>query len=476
MLPQHSTATADLIHALATAIRALPLLSDFRLGNMLKPTPALPSSTEDAPALHPSTACAHDGLTGRPPRRPLKRLRISPATEPLSLDPVVAALAASPALLSLAIHSAERGTAIDAPMRGIAGRFAALEHLHLEFRSIPQAGVRSCAQPWVAAPVRLSLLPALTSLSLVYETPHAEPGFLVDLVDTAAVQPRLVRLDMDLHVPDSALQPSRPRPPCAGLACLTALQLRVAACDVLSAAGVRAAAACLAMCPALLSLGLWIGDIEDSGSADVDDAGRPWPLLRSLTALSRLQRLSLAYAFPHEYTVGAVSTGLLRTPLRTFSGLTALAFDAEDDEVAAAELALQLPWLQGLSDLRVCGLRHAQVSDVRACLAPLTGLTWLALSAYAVDGEFVKCVARCAGGMPHLEVVSLDSCTLDNALGGYQYAARNWIDGLVFLPAWGRYRIQCRNDRISDAEYAAVRGLLVARGAAVTRCCEEVEF
>ena len=466
MASAHST--RSVLQALAAAVGALVHLTDLELCTM-HAAEQLPQTGDDSAEASPHK---------------IRKLAIEEASCRLlggvpTLDPVVAALSTAPALTQLSLSFTYPHNTTGLPFSGIRGPFNALRNLILGTCFL----FNGLSWHPTAAGTLLppSPLPALTALSFHSGSSSREVSHIADVLDGASHQSALRCMELHMRaVPDAALPPLGAR--LGLLSMLHTVSLFFGDKSRASQRGVRALAEGLAQLTSLTSLLLSFEHACPERAAEVGVTAAAVPddssaMLRPLSSLPRLQHMCFSCDVDCTVPIPGLNRALLDCPLHALCQLTHLDMNFNFNEVEVASVRHHVPTLTQLQHLNAAGLRCNDAEDVRASLAPLTQLTYLRLSIMPVDAALVRCIGECASLMHGLQECCVRSCDLrcdDEDV--CEFAHADWLQGLVYLPGWGRYEFHVSNDAVPDCVLRAVARQLESRGAAVTPSCCTVSF
>ena len=451
-----TASTAATLEALAAAVTALPHLGTFAIA---------------VEYMHPEYSRNNTR----------KRQRIDTATSKNatpSLDPVIAALSSRPALTRLGIKFESRKQPT-ITCSGICGPFPALQDLDISMDAGYGDGDWGIAGGRTFHPLPLSSVSALTTLSICFGVDDLERRCTKAVIDAAAQQPALRALILSVQsIAESSLLQLE-----ASLGALEQLRsLRVELGDSceFSPHGLRALVNGISHVPKLTCLDFYLEQMFLERSED-GQAGEPSSnqMFAPLRRLTQLQTLCYDYAckIDDPHPLWQVNDAFVADALQERQLLTSLSLCFRVEEVSLHMIVPRVSVLTRLQSLVVHGLIYEGVHHVRECLSPLTGLASLDLSLRPFDAALVRCVGECAAGMPGLMSCSLRSGDL-NPDNDYEseYAARDWLQGLLHLPSHGAYTFAVENEAIPAFEYEAMQEELERRGAKVYDSCQRISF
>ena len=467
--PRYGTGAAEAVHHLAAVVSSLPHLASFRLFNLRTATyMQLPQRGANNKRHAPSRGSG-----------------VTTAHEKPSLDSIVAALAAAPALTHLILGAATPNNSVPLPLSTLRGRFPALRDLEILYYRPAADPVPNPGGADPAAASRLvptPPLPHLTAFSFRSSRESKTRHEFDAIAACAAQHPRLRCLELQLwNLPEgasaslaSALR-SMPQ--------LERVDLGLGPGQDHSVHSMRRVTKALAHHTGMTRLSLSVECMHAEWNEDTHRAeahGEDGGMLSPLRALTALQSLSLT---DQQQRVGFVQAQGAKMVAAVVPELTRLTSLVTGFGVVPVRLHVVAPSWARLPQLQRLCFHSVLLEDLAAFeagLAALTTLTELRVAVMPVSGALVGRFAAAARALPRLRQAQLLSCmvsvTVPDASQEAQHGERDWIDGLVHLPPRGRFAFAITNDGITDAEYAAVRQALVARGATVSPQCGEVSF
>ena len=329
-------------------------------------------------------------------------------------------------------------------------------------------------------PLPLSPVSALMMLNIRSGAGHLEHRCSKAIIAAAAQQPALreLRLYFDSIAEASLLQLESSL---GTLGQLRFLKIGLGDSSEVSMHGMRALVNGISHLPMLTRLDFHMDQILSLKDSEDEQAGELSSdrMFEPLRRLTQLQTLSYDYECEAEeaHPLRQMNEAFVAHALQERHLLTSLSLHFSVEDVPMHTIVPRVSAMTRLQSLFVHGLISEGVHQVRECLSPLTGLTSLYLSLRPFDAALLRCIGECAAGMPGLMNCSLRSGddNPDNP-DETEFAARDWLQGLLHLPCQGAYDFAVENDAIPEFEYEAMQEELERRGATVLYRCRIVSF